>query len=299
MTSRVDITGNGTGYIDVSDGSIDEVYHVHVRSTGESPCTRLEVTVGRDARVTIVEEITGDATSMEHSVEIRGGERSVIHFISLQRFNGGSASITQHGVTEGEGSITWHNASLGSAALTHDLESRVTGEGGTSSIDWLLYGKSTEHHKLSVHNMFDAPEGRGEVTMKAVAEQQAHAVCRGMIHIGLPGRGTNTYLTQEVLMLDPTAKVDAVPGLEIKTNDVKASHSATVSRVTPADLFYFASRGITEREARRMFVMGFLGSLTDRIPDAALRGVITDAIEARYDSSIPEGTHKMASQSQY
>jgi len=60
-------------------------------------------------------------------------------------------------------------------------------------------------------------------------------------------------------MLDPTAKVDAVPALEIKANDVKASHSASVRRVTPLDLFSFAARGIEGKMARTMYVEGFLG----------------------------------------
>ena len=33
-----------------------------------------------------------------------------------------------------------------------------------------------------------------------------------MIEIGEKGAGTHTYLSQHVLMLDPTAKVDAIPG---------------------------------------------------------------------------------------
>ena len=67
-----------------------------------------------------------------------------------------------------------------------------------------------------------------------------------MIEIGPEGTGTDACLTQEVLMLDPTAKVDAIPALEIRTNDVKASHSASVSRVTEEDLFYFGSRGLDQ-----------------------------------------------------
>jgi Fe-S cluster assembly scaffold protein SufB len=94
-----------------------------------------------------------------------------------------------------------------------------------------------------------------------VAEGKAYVRCDGLLEIGPGGGGTDAYLTEDVLMLDPTAKIDAVPGLEIKTNDVKASHSATVSRVTPEDLFYFAARGISQAEARRMYVEGFLNSV--------------------------------------
>ncbi len=118
--------------------------------------------------------------------------------------------------------------------------------------------------------------------MKGVAQEKGHTVCNGMIEIGERGGGTNPYLTQDDLMLDRSAKVDAIPGLEIKTNDVKASHSATVSRVTEEDLFYFGARGIDESEARKMYVLGFLSELTQRVADLRLRKRILESIEQKY-----------------
>ena len=118
--------------------------------------------------------------------------------------------------------------------------------------------------------------------MKGVAEEKGHVQCDGMIEIGNGGTGTDTYLTQDVLMLDKTAKVDAIPGLEIKTNDVRASHSATVSRVTDENLFYFAARGIIEKEARRMFVEGFLGEMVERIGDRAVREETLASVKGKY-----------------
>jgi Fe-S cluster assembly protein SufD len=166
--------------------------------------------------------------------------------------------------------------------ITHDIRSHVTGTGTESSIDWMFYAKGSERQMLHVRNIFDGREGTGEILMRGIAEQQAHTECKGLIEIGLGGGGTNTYLTQEVLMLDATSKVDAVPALEIKTNDVKASHSATVARVTEEDLFYFGARGIDPHEARRMFVLGFLGDITDRIPDESMQAEIVAAIEKKY-----------------
>ena len=89
----------------------------------------------------------------------------------------------------------------------------------------------------------------------------------------------DTYLTEAVLMLDPSARIDAVPALEIRTNDVKASHSATVSRVTPEDLFYLQSRGLPERSARTMFVDGFLRDLAHRIEEPTALTLIQRVLE--------------------
>jgi Fe-S cluster assembly protein SufB/Fe-S cluster assembly protein SufD len=102
-----------------------------------------------------------------------------------------------------------------------------------------------------------------------------------MIEIGEKGGGTDTYLTQNILILDRTAKVEAIPALEIKTNDVKASHSATVTKVSEEDLFYMTSRGIAREEARALYVSGFLKDLLGRIAHPQARRIIEEAVGER------------------
>ncbi len=162
------------------------------------------------------------------------------------------------------------------------VRSELLGNAATSDIETVLYARGHETQACDVRNVFIGPQGGGKITMRAVAEEQARINMNGLIEIAEQGNGTDTFLTQEVLMLDPTATIHTVPGLEIRTNDVKASHSATVSRITPEDLFYFQSRGITEPEARAMFVEGFLGTALDRIQDIDLRERTKEAILVKY-----------------
>lgn len=185
--------------------------------------------------------------------------------------------IVQQGTVGRHATIHWFNCTLG-ADVDQRLTSTLSGANAQSTVDWLFLATKNEHQTLCARNVFLGRNGGGEITMKGVAQDKAHVACTGMIDIGPKGMGTQTYLTESVLMLDPTARVDAVPGLEIKTNDVKASHSATVARITPEDLFYFASRGIAEGDARKMFIDGFVGDLAHRLVDTAARERVLEAI---------------------
>ncbi|TSC59426.1 MAG: Fe-S cluster assembly protein SufD [Candidatus Peregrinibacteria bacterium Greene0416_62] len=186
-------------------------------------------------------------------------------------------TIHQHANVAAGAHLHWINVTLG-GGIEQSLVSTCTGEGAVSTIDWAFRASGEERQSLSAKNIFSAAHGGGEITMKGVAEGRAHAAASGMIGIGPKGTGTHTYLTQNVLMLDPTAKVDVIPGLEIKTNDVKASHSATVSRVTPEDLFYFGARGIAIEEARRMYIEGFFADLLAKVADPAIRAQAQGAL---------------------
>lgn len=171
---------------------------------------------------------------------------------------GHEAHITQNATVHKNASLHIKNVTIGTGRITHKLYSKVEGADAKSEISWIFHATKKSQFELDVTNEFTAPNGKGDVVMKGVAEDEAKVKANGMIKIGPAGSKTETNLTENILMLDNTAKVDAVPALEIKTNDVKASHSATVTKVSEEDLFYMASRGIARDDARRMYVEGFL-----------------------------------------
>lgn len=216
-------------------------------------------------------------------IEIILEDEAVLNVLCLQSVPADAAVRIRQRTKVGSGAkLTLQNVSLGGNDVTHDLVSGIEGNDASSSVDWMFYVTGKERQKLSARNVFGGRNGAGEILMKGVAQDTAHVAANGLIEIGLKGGGTNTYLTQDVLMLDSSAKVDAVPGLEIKTNDVKASHSATVSRVTAEDLFYFAARGIPQEDAKKMYVLGFLGDMTGRIQNDAMRERVLADIERKY-----------------
>lgn len=240
------------------------------------------LSIGERSDVTAVIHLQGSG-AIDHTMNVAVAAEAHCTILTINEA-GSDASLVlhQHGRTGSGAAIRWQNVTLGGGTVDHTLVSTVEGADGESAVDWMFYAKGTEKHTLNVRNVFNASNGSGEILMRGIAEEKGHASCRGLIEIGLKGGGTNTYLTQEVLMLDSTSKVDAIPSLEIKTNDVKASHSATVARVTEEDLFYFGARGIAPVHAREMFVLGFLGDITSRIADEQTRGEIVALIEQKY-----------------
>ncbi len=268
------------------DTRLDMPVVLHLSIAEKQAATQVVVVVGAGAQATLIERLDGGSQRWSHAADVIVEDGASVEYVSLQTADPSVDMQLRHRSLVGAGaSISWRNATIGGATVTHDLRSQLQGDHAASSVDWIAYAKDKESQRLSARNIFTARDGRGEITMKGVAENKALVACNGMIDIGLNGRGTDTYLTQDVLMLDPTARVDAIPGLEIKTNDVKASHSATVSRVTDEDLFYFGARGIPPAAARRMYIEGFLGDLTARISDFNTREDVLSRVNAKYHGS--------------
>jgi Fe-S cluster assembly protein SufD len=71
-----------------------------------------------------------------------------------------------------------------------------------------------------------------------------------------------THFNRKNLLLSDNAKAEAIPDLEILTDDVKCSHAASISRIPESQLFYLMSRGIPRSAAEDLIVNGFLENTT-------------------------------------
>ena len=70
-----------------------------------------------------------------------------------------------------------------------------------------------------------------------------------------------------LMSLSRDARFMAIPSLEIENHAVRrAKHSSSVSQIDEKQVYYLMTRGIEEREARKLIVMGFLEPVVERIP---------------------------------
>jgi Fe-S cluster assembly protein SufD len=72
-------------------------------------------------------------------------------------------------------------------------------------------------------------------------------------------------------LLSRTATINAKPELEIFADDVKCAHGATVGELDRDALFYLASRGVSEAEAKALLTHAFVADSMERIGQDAVR----------------------------
>lgn len=90
---------------------------------------------------------------------------------------------------------------------------------------------------------------------------------------------TNTRQEAKIIVFDKGADGLASPNLEINDNDVKASHAAVVGRLNEEHLFYLESRGLSEKEAKRLIALGYLKPVEDYFVDEEVISKIDQIIE--------------------
>jgi Fe-S cluster assembly protein SufD len=106
---------------------------------------------------------------------------------------------------------------------------------------------------------------------KGILDDKARGVFRGLVWIRPDAQKTNASQVNKNLLLSKEALVDSIPALDIRADDVKASHGSTIGQLEEDPLFYLRSRGIGEQEARALLTHAFAVQILEGISFTPLR----------------------------
>ena len=126
-----------------------------------------------------------------------------------------------------------------------------------------------------------APNCVSDVAYKgALQGKGAHTVWVGDVLIRESATGTNSYELNRNLLLTDGARADSVPNLEIETGKIEgAGHASASGRLDDLQLFYLMARGISEADAKKLVVRGFLHEVIQKIGVAEVEDRLIAAIE--------------------
>jgi Fe-S cluster assembly protein SufD len=109
-----------------------------------------------------------------------------------------------------------------------------------------------------------------------------------MIRVDPGAQRTDAFQESRNLLLSDTAHADAIPGLEIEADDVRCTHAAAVAQVDAEQLFYLRSRGVSEEDAKRVVIEGFLQELVERTAEGPIRDSLAGELERRLGELLAE-----------
>ena len=164
------------------------------------------------------------------------------------------------------------------------MESYLADRGAHVKVTGAYFLRGTEHADYDTTQEHAAPDTTSDLYFKGVLDDRARSVWRGVIRVDKGAQKTDAYQENRNLLLTPQAHADSIPGLEIKANDVRCTHGATIGQIDKLQLFYLTSRGLSRREAEQLIVRGFFQPVLDRIGSDEVRETLAAAIDQRLPS---------------
>ena len=135
----------------------------------------------------------------------------------------------------------------------------LIGEGAEAQVNGAFLAEDSQNISVNITIHHKAKNTLANTTLRGAARGKSKIKFFGRIVIDKDCGTSNSFLTERVLLLSDQASAEAIPELEILTDDVKCSHAASVTKIPDSQLFYLMSRGIPKKQAENLIVEGFLG----------------------------------------
>lgn len=175
----------------------------------------------------------------------------------------------------------WFPIHLGGHLTKQTLDIVTADRGADMRHNGLYMTQGDELLDLFTTDLHESGDTTGDTVWKGAATGRSKASYEGLIEIREDCQNSHTYLQTHSLMLSKDAKVDAIPSLIVKTDDVSASHGGTVGEVDEHLVFYMRTRGISRADAIRILVEGFFEPVIEQFEDEALEGMVRSRIQEK------------------
>lgn len=252
---------------------------------GASVYQRLLVILEEGATLTLIDEYgedhaNGGSPHANSIVELYLSRGARLTYAPLQNWGRQTVGyMTQRARLEDDARLETVITSVGSSTFKMDCGASLVGKGSESIIHGLAIGTDRQHLDHHTVHQHVAGSTHSDLHFKTALRDKANSVYTGLIGIEANAPYCEAYQENRNLLLSPGARAETIPELEIKTNEVRCTHGATVGKVNPDEIFYLESRGIEKREAIRLIVTGFVGPIMDRLPDIVRGRVHTMVLE--------------------
>lgn len=181
------------------------------------------------------------------------------------------------------GQLDWVAGEMGTRMSKIFMTLDLDGDGAWGRMSGLFFTHNRQHLDLDTQQNHRALSTTSDLLFKGALKGHSRTVWQGMI-VAEPGaQKTDGFQANRNLLLEPTARADSIPGLEIQANDLRCTHAATVGKIDETEMFYLRSRGIPTPEATRLIVDGFFDPLMQRIPFEGVRDRLKASIDQKMD----------------
>ena len=233
----------------------------------------------------VVEEIyssPGVSGFFGENLEVHIGRDAKVNVTIIQNLGSGIVASLNRDI-DTRGAVTVSSIELGGSAIRYRLNSRLVEPNATSDMYEAFFGDKTQRLDSLSRLIHVSRATQSRFFSRGVLRDSSSSSLKGVIKIEKEAKNSYAYLSEHSLTLSKKAKSNAVPSLEIKTDDVKATHSASSQPIDTDKLFYLMSRGLTPAEAEREISIGYIDQVMAHIPSQSLKSHILKMIGHKWD----------------
>ena len=267
-------TWSGGSFVYVPKGvhlekPLQSYFRINNEKTGQFERTLIIVDDGADLHY--VEGCTAPQYSKDsfHTgvVEIYVGKGAKCRYSTIQNWSNNILNlVTQRALVEEDGLMEWVDGNIGSMITMKYPCCVLKGDRAKGSCITIAVGSKGQYQDAGARMIHEGKNTSSTIISKSIVRNGGVANYRGTVRVKSGATGSKSHIECDTLILDNKSKSDTYPKNEIKNNESFLEHEATVSKISEEQLFYLQSRGISEKDATQMIIMGFIEPFSKELP---------------------------------
>ena len=200
-------------------------------------------------------------------VEIHVLEGARVRYSSIENWSKNTYNLnTKRAIVHKNATMEWVNGNMGSKVTMLYPCSVLIGENARTDYMGIAFGGQGQNQDTGCKVYHFAPNTRSNVISKSISKDGGVTSYRGLVKIKSGCINSKSSVRCDGLMLDNISKAKTFPSMEVEENNVEVSHEAVVGKIGEDQLFYLMSRGLSEEEATKMIIAGFIEPIVKELP---------------------------------
>ncbi|MFR9620310.1 MAG: SufD family Fe-S cluster assembly protein [Rikenellaceae bacterium] len=230
----------------------------------------------RDTAVQMVVVRDGEGELQPLNIDVaRGATINVVELL----WSGAQSSLTI--VQSGDSVANLTQVELASAVSRCRVA--LNGCGASVAVDVLQLLSGDQRGEVSLRIEHNSGDCSSNSTSKCVANDRAQGLFDGLIYVAQDAQHTVANQNSRNVALSDDVRIKAEPQLEIYADDVMCTHGATVGQMNQEAVYYMRQRGLSEAQARKIQLEGFVADISQRCCIESLREGIEQLLGARLE----------------
>lgn len=293
-------------YLQVNRRRRAETLTVHVAQGGklelEILCiaTRLgqpaiDIQIESNAHLSLIERhmsVGAGAAATNLALEISLADQAKLELARWQHFAASTSHIETIDLSLGR-SAECHLTQITSAdraetAVSSRSTAFVTHAGEGSYLYWnsAIIADGQQQHDAYVRIDHQSRGAQTHQLFRGIASGRSKMGFNGHMYVAETALGAHSGQSLKTLLAGSEAEANVRPQLEIYTNEVTATHGATVGKLDADMLFYLLSRGIDPETAESLLKWAFISDVLTQLPSSELRHHIEASLVRQLPGAI-------------
>lgn len=207
---------------------------------------------------------------------------AVVNLIKVQMMNKDSENFDSNvSYVDYGAKVNYVNVELGAKKSFSNIVTNLDEDTAESNLKSIYLVDGDRYTDLNYIMNHRGRRTNSDMEIRGVLKDKGNKMFKGTLDFKKGASRSKGSEEEYAILLDPRVKSDAIPLLLCEEDDVEGQHAASAGKIDGDKLFYLMSRGLSEKESKKLIVEASFKPILDLIPVEIIRENIENEIHKK------------------